>query len=183
MLLSVTPCSESTTRTREQMHTSSRTGASLGDPGPPVRSYGLSQDLLPVWEYAAERCVRPRHIKCECFPLSNLIMDFYGGISRHTVRRSKRMVIELFSFRVIYGMGGIITEWGNSLWMTEMLMCSDGFNVRSSGEFAADWRKTFFPVLVFGLDPSDIAVWLSLPPSHSFRASTVMKWLKVLSSE
>lgn len=35
-------------------------------------------------------------------------------------------------------MGGIITEWGNSLWMTEMLMCSDGFNVRSSGEFAAD---------------------------------------------
>lgn len=60
------------------------------DGGAPVRGYGLSQDLPAVWEYLAERCVRPCHIKCECFPLSNLITDFYGGISRRAERQSKK---------------------------------------------------------------------------------------------
>lgn len=42
--------------------------------------------------------------------------------------RVERMVIGLFfSFRVIYGTGAIITEWGNSLWMSEMVMHADGF--------------------------------------------------------
>lgn len=98
------------------------------DGGAPVRSYGLSQDLPAVWEYLAERCVRPCHIKCECFPLSNLITDFYGGISRRAERQSKKDGNwTFFSFRVIYGTGGIITEWGNSLWMSEMVMLTDGF--------------------------------------------------------
>lgn len=103
---------------------------------PPVRSQSLSEDLLLVGEFVAERCVRGCHIKCECFPLSNLITDFYGGISQHTERQSKRIVIGLFSFKVIYGICGIITERGNGLWTTEMLMCSDWFNACSSGEFA-----------------------------------------------
>lgn len=66
----------------------SRKGGSDG--GAPVRGYGLSQDLPAVWEYLAERCVRPCHIKCECFPLSNLITDFYGGISRSAERQSRK---------------------------------------------------------------------------------------------
>lgn len=81
----------------------------------------------------AERCVRGCHIKCECFPLSNLITDSYGGISQHTERQSKRIVIGLLSFKVIYGICGIITARGNVPWATERLTRSDWFNVRSSG--------------------------------------------------
>lgn len=100
---------------------------------PPVRSQSLSEDLLLVGEFVAERCVRGCHIKCECFPLSNLITDFYGGISQQTERQSKRIVIGLLSFKVIYGICGIITAPGNGLWTTEMLTRSDWFNVFTRG--------------------------------------------------
>lgn len=106
---------------------------SLSHLDPPVRSQSLSEDLLPVGEFVAERCVRGCHIKCECFPLSNLITDFYGGISQHTEGQSKRIVIGLLSFKVIYGICGIITAPGNGLWTTEMLTRGDWFNVCSSG--------------------------------------------------
>lgn len=49
---------------------------SLSHPNAPVRSLSLSEDLLLVGEFKAERCIRGCHIKCECFPLSNLITDF-----------------------------------------------------------------------------------------------------------
>lgn len=98
---------------------------SLSHQDPPVRSQSLAEDLLLVGEFVAERCVRGCHIKCECFPLSNLIIDFYGGISQHSERQSKRIVIGLLSFKVIYGICGIITAQGNGLWTTEMLTRSD----------------------------------------------------------
>lgn len=104
---------------------------SLSHLDPPVRSQSLSEDLLPVGEFVAERCVRTCHIKCECSPLSNLIIDFYGGISRHVERQSKRIVIGLLSFKVIYGICGIITAQANGLWTIEMLTCTGWFNVRS----------------------------------------------------
>lgn len=106
---------------------------SLSHLDPPVPIQSLSQDLLLVGEFEAERCVRGCHIKCECFPLSNLITDFYGGISQHSKRQSKRIVIGILSFKVIYGICGIITALGNGLWTTEMLTRSNWFNVCSSG--------------------------------------------------
>ncbi len=88
---------------------------SLSHLDPPVRSQSISEDLLPVEKFVAERCVRSCHIKCECFPLSNSIIDFYGGISWHIERQSKRIVIGLLSFRVIYGICGIIIAQANGL--------------------------------------------------------------------
>lgn len=53
-----------------------------------------------------------------------------------TERQSTRIGIGIFfSFKVIYGIQGIITEWGNVLWAAETLMSSDWFNMCSSGEF------------------------------------------------
>lgn len=101
---------------------------------PPVHSQSLYKDLLLVGEFVVERCIRACHIKCKCFPLSNLITGFYGGISQHTERQSERTVIGILSFKVIYGICGIITTRSNGLRTTEMLMCSDGFNACSSGE-------------------------------------------------
>lgn len=109
---------------------------SLSHLDPPVHSQSLSEDLLLVGEFEAERCIRGCHIKCECFPLSNLITDFYGGISRHIERQSKRIVIGILSVKVIYGICGIITALGNGLWTTEMLTHSDWLMRVHQGEFA-----------------------------------------------
>lgn len=134
---------------------------------PPVHSQSLSEDLLLVGEFVAERCIRGCHIKCECFPLSNLIMDFYGGISRHTERQSIRTVIGLFSFNIIYGICGLITESGNGLQTTEMLICRDWFNACSSGEFSLYWLETS-SVVVFPLAYSQILLcgFHNLPATH-----------------
>lgn len=124
---------------------------------PPVRSRSRSEDLLLVGEFVAERCVRACHIKCECFPLSNLITDFYGGIREHSERQSKRIAIGLLSFKVIYGMCGIITAQSNGVWTTEMLTCGDWFNVWSSGGIFTILTGDFSSGCIL----NDIITWFS----------------------
>lgn len=154
---------------------------SLSHLDPPVRSQSLSEDLLLVGEFVAEQCVRGCHIKCECFPLSNLITDFYGGISLLTERQGKRIVIGLFSFKVIYGICGIITARGNGLRTTETLTCSDWFNVCSSGGICTilTWD---FPSVVLRL-VRHYRVAFSAPHNYSSQPSREMEWLKTLSSQ
>lgn len=126
---------------------------SLSHLDPPVRSQSLLEDLLLVGEFVAERCVRGCHIKCKCFPLSNLITDFYGGIRQPSERQSESTVIGILSFKVIYGICGIITAPGNGLWTTEMLTHSDWFNVCSSGGICTILTCDFsFGGISLGLD-------------------------------
>lgn len=103
----------------------------LSHSDPPVHNQSLCKDLQLVGEFVAERCVRRCHIKCKCFPLSNLITYLYRGISQLTERQSERTVIGILSFKVIYGICGIIIPPGNGLRTIEMLQCRDDFNACS----------------------------------------------------
>lgn len=84
----------------------------------------------------AGRCIRGCHIKCECFPLSNLITDFYGGISQHTESELKDCNCHSFSQSNIWNIRGVIRALSNGLWTSEMQTHSDRLMSVHQGEFA-----------------------------------------------